>query len=129
MWQLKEPVKVISKKHRLIISRETLKADPGLADLVMNDPELRAKYGHNFKEVGTKEELETGEVVIPVDFKKKAEVTGSVSETLPESASTSTEAPNDGMRLNVSEVKPQSPSQGSQQSKQGTGNRSSQGRR
>lgn len=129
MWQLKEPVKVVSKKHRLIISRETLKADPGLADMVMNDPELFKKYGHNFKQVGTKEELETGEVVIPVDFKKKAEVIDSESEILTESASTLTEVPNDGMRLNVSEVKPPSPSQGSQQSKQGTGNRNSQGRR
>lgn len=124
MWKLKEPVKIVLKKKGVVITTKTLEDDPTLALLVLDDPDLKKKYGHNFIEA--KERVHVSTDTIPVNLKKKAD---SVQPTLKPTVLTSTEVQTDGMSLNVKDSKQESKSQDSQVSKQGTGNQSSQKRK
>lgn len=129
MYTLKEPVKIVLKNKGVVITKESLKADQSLAELVLDNPELSIKYGHNFLFNG-QPVSEKKEETIPVTMKKKVTEPESPQQppkSMP-SASTSTEAKTGGMQLNVSEQKQESPSKDSGQSKQMTGNQNS-GRR
>lgn len=135
MWTLKDNVTILIRKEGIRINRDALEKNPDLALLVMNNEDYKKKWGHNFVEVpdSLKKSKQSAtvrpdEIIIPVDIKKKQQVE-SQSETSPESASTSKEAQTGGQSLIQNAPKPESQSGVSRQSKQGTGNQSSQKRK
>lgn len=111
MWKLKENVTIVDKKAGLLINSDLLAKNQSLAEIVLQDESLRAKWGHNFIQVGEhKKQPVKNELEIEVNVKKKEVV-------LKESkahVSTSTEAKTGGMNLNVSEGKQESKSGDSQ---------------
>lgn len=116
MWKLKEPVKIILKRHGLVITQESLARNQTLADVVMEDTVYRQRYGHNFIQTdGAGKDIpaptKPDQLDIEVNVKKKADALKESKQP----ASTSTEAKADGMILNVKEAAPESVSQESQQ--------------
>lgn len=129
MWTLKSDVKIVLRRHGLIVTQKTLKANQHLAEIILNDPVYNAQYGHNLEGEGkTKAQEETK--TIEVTVKKKAEVTSpQPPPTSSPYVSTSTEVKTGGMNLNVSEQRPESKSKDSGQPKQGTAKEPSKGKK
>lgn len=114
MWKLKEPVKIILKRHGVVVTQESLTKNQALAELILNDPSYFAAYGHNIinTEGQPAKQAEEPGITIHVDVKKKAEVEKLQSEQSKPSASTSTPQQTDGMSLNLSAGKQESGSKG-----------------
>lgn len=132
MWTLKRNITILIKKEGIRINRVELEKNQDLALLVLNNPEYKEKWGHNFEEVSggrlrdRKNSTVKPDEIIQVNVEKKTKSESVKSEGF---VSTSKEVLTDGMTLNFNEQGQQSQSQGSKQSNQGKGNQNSQGRK
>lgn len=118
MYTLKEDVTIFIKSHGLLITRDLLAKNQGLADVVLGDDFLRQKYGHNFlfnkKPIEQSKIKPKGGIEIEVKVKKKADALKESQQaqvTSTPSASTLTEAGTGGPVLSTSEK--EQPSQSS----------------
>lgn len=125
MWTLKNNVKIVLKRHGLIVTKETLAKNQALANVILEDAVYNAHYGHNLVQLDTSAAQETqareDEDVIAVNIKKKAdalrEQEESESATSEDTALTFDNAGTDGMVLKFKERKRRSRSNGSRRQK------------
>jgi hypothetical protein len=125
MWTLKENIKIILRRHGLIITREALANNQSLAEIILNDPLYSARYGHNLVRTDDPKTPQApptieNEEVIEVNIKKKGNIMkeqGQQLDLFGDSALTFDNAGNDGMVLNVKEAAPRSKSNASKRSR------------
>lgn len=108
MWKLKDSsVQIVSKRLPVVINAQKLAQNQSLAQLIINDPQLYANYGHNLVWTGEGDPTPSGQT-ISQDVELVIDVTETVKKTSGHSASTS-EVPEDGEDL--TEVKQASESE------------------
>lgn len=126
MYRLKEDVKIILRRHSVVVTKESLAKNQNLATLILEDPQYHSRYGHLIEEVTNgkviKPKIQPQTIghdpfTIEVNVKKKPESQPTASQL--------TETPTDGGNLIENAPKPESKSTGSGLLKQVTKSTSS----
>lgn len=120
MWKLKDNVKIVLKRHRVVVDQKSLAANQNLAHLITEDPKYNSDYGHNLVWTGDnapnkKTANPNANIEISVNVKKKPKEEETKSEP---TSSTLTEAQTDGKPSSGNAGKQESALSDSPESKQ-----------